>query len=139
MSNDINRLTIEDLLQRLELLHIEQAQVLAELRKRTLREETSSTSEPPYYDTVSSTGDNSKSEQTSSIGSAERYNNTFRPRIGDTVRILNPRKDQKDTGVIQEFCKDGKPRVFVGEGLRYVDRLTKNLVCTKRYFPRHYK
>ena len=139
MNNDINRLTIGDLLQRLELLHIEQAQILSELRKRTGREETLSTSEPPYYDTVSSAGDNSMAEQTSSVWSDERYSNVFRPRIGDEVRILNPNKDQKGTGVIQEFCKDGKPRVFVGEGLRYVDRLTKNLVCTKRYFPRHYK
>ena len=139
MNNDINRLTIGDLLQRLELLHIEQAQILSELRKRTGREETLSTSEPPYYDTVSSAGDNSMAEQTSSVWSDERYSNVFRPRIGDEVRILNPNKDQKGTGVIQEFCKDGKARVFVGKGLRYVDRATKNLVCTKRHYPRQYK
>ena len=60
------------------------------------------------------------------------YNPSFQPRIGDEVRIINPRKGQKNRGVVQSFGTDGKVRVNVGAKHKPIDRLWKNLTCTKR-------
>ena len=54
------------------------------------------------------------------------YSSEHIPRVGDSVRIINPKLGQCDKGVIKGFCVDGKVKVhtYLGSVIR---RLPKNL------------
>ena len=60
------------------------------------------------------------------------YDRLFRPQVGDKVRILNPKRNQKNKGVVRNFCRDGKVRISIGKGLKLIDRAPSNIVCTNR-------
>ena len=61
------------------------------------------------------------------------YTRGWRPRINDQVRILNPRQGQRNFGIIQGFCTDGKVKVSTTEGV--ITRAPKNIACVRRYRP----
>ena len=60
------------------------------------------------------------------------YTKDFPPKVGDEVRILNPRENQPNRGIIQGFCRDKKARVKVKGHHKPIDRAWKNIVCTYR-------
>ena len=62
------------------------------------------------------------------------YNNQFRPITADKVKILNPKKDQRDQGAIEYFYKDKKAHIFMGKGVKSIGRAYKNIVCTNIQF-----
>ena len=54
------------------------------------------------------------------------YNDNFEPRIGDRVRITNPRSGQHPWGTIEGFCRDGKLKIHTDIG-QSITRLPKNV------------
>ena len=58
------------------------------------------------------------------------YTEVFEPKIGDYVRIRNPRTDQPSEGIVQGFCSDGKLKI--GDKKPYVIRLPKNVAHISR-------
>lgn len=58
------------------------------------------------------------------------YTEDWPPSINDQVRILNPRRGQRNYGVIQGFCADGKVKVSTAEGV--VIRAQNNVACIRR-------
>ena len=60
-----------------------------------------------------------------------RYTNQWPPRINDQVRILNPKRGQRNFGVIRGFCADGKIKVSTTEGT--VIRAQNNVACIRRF------
>ena len=62
-------------------------------------------------------------------GEEERaYSNRYTPKIGDKVRITNPRPGQGNRGIITGFCRDGKAKINVGNHLPTVTRSSRNIV-----------
>ena len=53
------------------------------------------------------------------------YNNQFRSIAVDKVITLNPKKDQGDQGAIGYFYKDEKAHIFMGKGMKSIDRAYK--------------
>ena len=54
------------------------------------------------------------------------YEGAKTPRIGDFVRIINPKAGQPNKGTIKGFCADGKAKVYCAEN-KIVTRQIKNL------------
>ena len=54
------------------------------------------------------------------------YTNAVRPELGDRVRILNPKKGQRDVGVVVAFCSDGKLKIHTDHDT-ILTRLPKNV------------
>ena len=54
------------------------------------------------------------------------YSKTVRPEVGDHVRILNPKKGQRDVGIVYDFCSDGKLKIRTDRGT-ILTRLPKNV------------
>ena len=51
------------------------------------------------------------------------------PRLGDVVLIINPKKGQSRTGVVEGFCSDGKLKIVTNNGKK-ITRLPKNVRVT---------
>ena len=54
------------------------------------------------------------------------YTKVVKPEIGDRVRILNPKKGQRDVGIVVAFCKDGRLKIRTDRD-DMITRLPKNL------------
>ena len=67
-----------------------------------------------------------KNNSFSNTNKERSYTDLFVPKIGDHVRITNPRVDQPSEGIVQGFCSDGKLKI--GDKKPYVMRLPKNVV-----------
>ena len=49
------------------------------------------------------------------------------PRIGEVVIIINPKKGQERSGVIEGYCTDGKVKILIARTGKQVTRLPKNI------------
>ena len=54
------------------------------------------------------------------------YTKVVKPEIGDRVRILNPKKGQRDVGIVVAFCKDGRLKIRTDRD-EMLTRLPKNV------------
>ncbi len=130
---NINRLErqVEDITEHIEQLTIERQRLNNELeatidelrrlrrtQRRHLRQHTETTRQARGIE--------------SPVVPERHYTTVERPRLGDHVRIINPRPGQLTTGVIQGFCSDGKVKVF-RTGYTVVTRLPKNVALIRRH------
>ena len=105
---------IEELTTRFERLYRKQADIIKELRG------------------LSHTGESEWVNPEVTDQNRQKYSKRLRPRIGDRVKITNPNQGQLSFGVIQDFCKDGKPRINTGQNRPLVIRINKNVICLEQ-------
>ena len=48
------------------------------------------------------------------------------PQIGDTVQIINPRRGQEASSIVEGYCRNGKVKVLTQTG-NQITRLPKNI------------
>lgn len=60
------------------------------------------------------------------------YTGKYAPRVGDKVQIKNPSAGQTCEGIIDSFCKDGKPKIRTSPKGPLVIRTQSNLECISR-------
>ena len=54
------------------------------------------------------------------------YSKAVPPAVGDRVRIRNPKKGQRDVGIVVDFCSDGKLKIRTDRD-DIITRLPKNV------------
>ena len=139
---------LDYLIKQMEYLCVQQTQTTKELqaiqRERSRRRvveikvtnDDSSTERGDYRDWMT---DDEDYERISSIPDPnlvdkplKEYSKKYPPRIGDRVTILNPSVGQEHEGMIEGFCRDGKPKIRTSEDHPIVIRTHTNLKCIKR-------
>ena len=121
---------IEELIKEFEKTQIKQNEILSSLKSKVKIREEFEDSTVLQSETSNSQGD--KIDRIVLSVKELPYSESFKPEIGDEVRIVNPKPGQANRGKVQGFCKDGKARVKVANSTRPIDRAWKNLVCLHR-------
>lgn len=134
-NNQLSRLErqVESISERLERLSVERQELrealdttVNELRQLRRHQRTNRTNRNHHTNT------RRRSAQGTGELPEQHYDETLRPRLGDQVRIINPKADQPTIGVVQGFCVDGKLKIF-REGHIVVTRLPKNVALISRH------
>ena len=127
-NKDIND-EIRQLIQEFERTQIKQNEILRKIKERVKQQE----EERTVANRQKAPNSQKQGEKKVVLKLKEiPYTNEFKPKVGDEVRILNPKGRQPTRGIIQGFCKDNKARVKVKDQSKPIDRAWKNLVCTYR-------